>query len=135
MVRRVVVIAIALAAAAAAAWTFLPLAASYTTTSAAFPGGSVPPEISMQRSVAWDSAWMLAVIWAPVLVAAAPLLGGSARSETAVTVLAAILLAAFVVVAGFSIGLFYAPAAVAMAIAAVRALKRIPEPDRNSVRP
>lgn len=123
MVRPPVLLAFALAVAAAAAWTFLPLGVSHTTTTSVFPGGGVEPVTTIQSSRAWHSPRVLFIIWLPVLVASAPLLRGSHRFDVAVTVIAAVLLSTFVVIAGFSIGLFYAPAAVVMSIAAVRALK------------
>jgi hypothetical protein len=69
---------------------------------------------SSATSLDENGTWVLIPILLPVLVA----LISVVSPRRAVRVAAVVLLGAFVAVAGFSIGLFYLPAAVAMIVAA-----------------
>ena len=72
------------------------------------------------RSGEEDAAVLVALV-VPVVIALLPLALLRTRLEPAARAVAAFLLLAFVVVAGFSIGLLYLPSAVAMALAAAQA--------------
>jgi len=65
-----------------------------------------------------NGAWVLLLLCLPVTVAAIGLVGAARRNRLLVWAPAAVLLG-FSLLAGFSIGLFYVPAAVALLLAAV----------------
>jgi hypothetical protein len=68
-----------------------------------------------------NGSWVLIPILLPVVVAALPL----ALYSRAMRVISAVLLGAFVLLSGFTIGLCYLPAAVAMAMAATRRNRKL----------
>jgi hypothetical protein len=69
-----------------------------------------------------NGPWVFIPILLPVVIAAVPL----AIQSRAMRIGSSVLLGAFILIAGYPIGLFYLPAAVAMVVAATR---RNPKPD------
>jgi hypothetical protein len=72
---------------------------------------------TLVQSDGWTVLLPLAV---PVLLAAAPTVLRRPRARRAALLAAGVLLPVFVILAAASIGLFYAPAALAMVVAAIR---------------
>lgn len=106
---------------ALAASTFLALAPVVASVGETVGSdGSVETERSSSTLLEREGPGVLLVLAAPVAVSAVALLaGGTSRARTAAGAAAALLLA-FAVVAGASVGLFYLPAGIAMAVAAAR---------------
>jgi hypothetical protein len=70
-----------------------------------------------ETMVEHEGAWVVAVLMLPVVLAAAPLLVGPRHRRLALLI-ASGLAVAFVVATGFTVGLFYAPAAILLMVAA-----------------
>jgi hypothetical protein len=101
--------------------------ASGSTASLAPPKVLLPrtPVRVTSESIFGTDGWRVVPAFAvPVVAAAAVVMLRRTRLRRAATVAGMILLFAFVVVASLSIGIFYAPAAVLMAIAASRTPRR-----------
>lgn len=64
-----------------------------------------------------EGAWVAAILGIPIAIAAAPLIARP-RSRRPALLTASALAVAFVLVTGFTVGLFYAPTAVLLMIAA-----------------
>jgi len=64
-----------------------------------------------------EGSWVLAVLLAPVLLAAVPLLVPASRRHTALVAVATVAVL-FVIVTGFSVGMFFAPTAILLVLAA-----------------
>ena len=74
-----------------------------------------------------EGAWVAAIMGIPVAIAAAPLIV-PARSRRLALLVSSGLAVAFVLATGFTIGLFYAPTAVLLMVAASGARRRTAEP-------
>jgi hypothetical protein len=74
-----------------------------------------------------EGAWVAAIMGIPIAIAAAPLIV-PARSRRLTLLVASGLAVAFVLATGFTIGLFYAPTAVLLMVAASGARRRTAEP-------
>ena len=118
-----------LAVAASAVLLFLPTTSRVTTRSSGSPS---PPVVTHQTLLEHEGSSVLVVLAVPVLVAALGVLVGAGPGRLLLRVLAAFLLGVFSVLAAASIGLLYAPAALAMALAAAATPARV-RPDRAPV--
>jgi hypothetical protein len=108
---------LALAVAASTALVLLPTTTSVSTTSSS-AGSPSPTTVTHQTLLQHEGSGVLVVLAVPVLVAALGAAVRAARGRRAARVFSAFLLCAFSVMGAASVGLFYAPAAVAMAAAA-----------------
>jgi hypothetical protein len=108
--------ALALASAAALGLAFYPdfYAGSSTTVTA---GGVTVQQSEHASLIAVNGAWVIALLAVPVALTCLALLGVARRQRVVVWIAAAVLIA-FSVVSGFSIGLFFAPAAFVLLVAA-----------------
>jgi len=123
--RKALLVAPGLAVVAAVAAVFLPLQQSVVSQSG--PGPSQTLELEYDRSLLQtEGASVLIAAGLPVLVALMPLVFGAGRHGRRTEIVSAVLLGVFVVAAGFSIGLFYLPAALAATVVA----RRTPNPSR-----
>lgn len=116
-----VVASLVLAGVAAAYLLVVPTNVAESTTFTFWPTGSGGPvstrsETTLLEAEGWSA---LVPVLIPVILSAAPLLLDGTRYAAPARLLAAALLLGFIVVAGFSIGLFYLPSAVAMLLAAI----------------
>jgi hypothetical protein len=103
---------------AAAAGLFLTLYPVYQGVSESVSSsGTVTSSGDSATLIAENGAWVILPLCVPVALAVSGLLGAVRGRRRVVWVSAAVLLG-FVVLAGFSIGLFYAPAALALLAAA-----------------
>jgi hypothetical protein len=108
--RRLVAPALALLAAAAA--VFLPI--QHTVVSQSGPGPqTLMLETGYRSLLETEGSSILLAAGLPVLIALVPVGFAGGRHARRADVVSAVLLVAFVIVAGFSIGLFYLPAALA----------------------
>jgi hypothetical protein len=107
--RSLVVIACIAAVAAA-------LYAAFGPTYVSCTGEAVQAGCRHGSTVAVNGWWVLVVVAIPVVVALVPLIFDRATTRTVSTVL----LWTFSMITGFSVGLFFVPAAVVMTIASVR---------------
>lgn len=106
------------------AFIFSLLAAGYLIVAPTYHGvatssspDAAPTITETRTTLIQENGWgVLLPVTTPVLICVAAWLLHRKRPARSI---AAILITAFVVVAGFSIGLFYAPSAVAMIIAAI----------------
>lgn len=116
-----VVASLALAVIAAAYLLVVPTYAAESTTIMLGPAGPGAPVSTRSESTLLEAeGWSALVpVLIPVILSAAPLLLNGTRYAAPARLLAAVLLLGFVVIAGFSIGLFYLPNAVAMLLAAL----------------
>ncbi len=105
---------LALAVAASTGLLFVPTATTLTATPA---GSSSAPVVTHESLLEHEGSGVLVVLALPVLLAALGAAPGRRRGRS----LAAVLLWAFAAVGAASVGLLYAPAAVAMTVAAFRA--------------
>lgn len=125
--RRALLVAPGLAVVAAVAAVFLPLQQTVVSQSGPGPLQTLELEYASRSLLQTEGASVLVAAGLPVLVGLVPLAFAGGRQARRAAVVSAGLLAVFVVVAGFSIGLFYLPAAVAALVVA----RRTPVP--NSV--
>jgi hypothetical protein len=103
---------------AAMAGLFLAFYPAYQGVSeTASSSGAVTSSSDSATLIDENGAWVIFLMCIPVALAALGLVGAVRGRRVLVSVLAAVLLG-FVVVGGFSIGLFYAPAALALLVAA-----------------
>ena len=108
-----------LALLAAVAAVFLPV--QHTVISQSGPGpNTLELETAYRSLLQTEGASILLAAGLPVLVALLPLAFAATRHARRVQIGSAVLLTGFVVVAGFSIGLFYLPAALAAILIARR---------------
>ena len=80
-----------------------------------------------QTLIDHEGAWVAAIMGIPIAIAAAPLIV-PARSRRLALLVSSGLAVAFVLATGFTIGLFYAPTAVLLMVAASGARRRTAEP-------
>lgn len=118
--RRALLVAPGLALVAAAAAVFLPLQQTVVSQSGPGPLQTLELEYASRSLLQTEGPSVLVAAGLPVLVALAPLAFAAGRQAQRAAVASAVLLAVFVVIAGFSIGLFYLPAAVAAIVVAQR---------------
>lgn len=106
-----------LAFAASAAFVFLPTTTRVTETA---PGPASPPVTTTthQTLLEHEGTSVLVVLAVPVAVAALGAVAGAAHGGGLARVFSAFLLWAFTALGAASVGLFYAPAALAMTVAA-----------------
>lgn len=118
--RRGVMVAALLAAGASLLLLWLPVYATASNSYSIGPNGVGSSAASVSRATLLDvnGAGALVGLLVPLVLAAAPLLVPSAQPLRMATRLSAAALVVFVVLAGFSIGLFYIPSAIAMVLAA-----------------
>lgn len=105
---------------------FLPLQQSVVSQSGPGPLQTLELEYAHRSLLQTEGASVLMAAGLPVLVALMPLVFGAGRHGRRAEIVSAVLLAVFVVVAGFSIGLFYLPAAMAAIVVARRTPARSP---------
>ena len=117
--RRTLLIAPALALLAAIVAVFLPIQHTVVSQS-----GPPPHTLELQTGyrslLQTEGASILPAAGLPVVVALLPLAFATTRQARRVEIVSAVLLTSFVVLAGFSIGLFYLPAALAAILVARR---------------
>jgi hypothetical protein len=116
--RRALLVAPGLALLATAAAVFLPLQHEVVSQSGPGPLQTLERETAYRSLYQTEGASVLIVASLPVLVALIPLAFAAGRQARRAEIASAVLLAGFVVVAGFSIGLFYLPAALAAVLVA-----------------
>jgi hypothetical protein len=103
---------------AAAAGLFLALYPVYQGVSESVsPTGAVTSSSDGTTLIDENGAWVIPLLCVPLVLAVLGLWGATGGRRALVWVPAAVLLG-FVVVGGFSIGLFYGPAALALLVAA-----------------
>ena len=110
--------AFALALIPSAVLLVVPVYAALTeseTTSSGSPASSMSRGTLIQA----NGLWVLAVLFLPVVLTAAGLAARASTQRRSVIRAGALLLTAFVVLAGFSVGLLYLPSAVALWVAAI----------------
>ena len=122
--RRALLVAPGLAVVAAVAAVFLPLQQSVVSQSGPGPLQTLELEYAQRSLWQTEGASVLVAAGLPVLVAVMPLVFVAGRQGRRVEIVSAVLLGVFVVLAGFSIGLFYLPAA----LAAIVVARRSPDP-------
>jgi len=118
--RRAHLVAPGLALLAAGAAVLLPLQHSVVSQSGPGPLQTLELETAYRSLLQTEGASVLVAAGLPVLVALIPLAFAASRHARRAEIASAVMLAGFVVVAGFSIGLFYLPAAVAAVLVARR---------------
>jgi hypothetical protein len=118
--RRVLLVAPALALLAALASVFLPVQHTVVSQSGPGPVHTTELEEDYRSLLQTEGASILVAAGLPVLVALMPLAFAATRHARRVEIGSAVLLSGFVVIAGFSIGLFYLPAALAAILIARR---------------
>lgn len=111
--RRRLLVAPVLAVLAAVAAVFLPV--QHTVVSQSGPGllQTLELETAYRSLLQTEGISILLAAGIPVLIALVPLSFAASRHARRAEVISTVLLGGFVVVAGFSIGLFYLPAALA----------------------
>ena len=124
--RRGLLVAPGLAVVAAVAAVFLPLQQTVVSQSGPGPLQTLELEYASRSLLQTEGASVLVAAGLPVLLALVPLAFAAGRQTQRAAVVSAVLLAVFVVVAGFSIGLLYLPAAVAAIVVARRTPARSP---------
>ena len=122
--RRTVLIAPGLALLAAVAAVFLPVQHSVASVSVPDALQTVQVETSYRSLLATEGASVILAAGLPVLIALLPLAFAAGRQARRVEILSIILLSAFVILAGFSIGLLYLPAALAAIVVSRRSPAR-----------
>jgi hypothetical protein len=118
--RRILLVAPGLALLAAVAAVFLPLQHTVVSQSGPGPLQTLELETAYRSLLQTEGASILLAAGLPVLVALLPLAFAASRYTRRAEICSAVLLSGFVVVAGFSIGLFYLPAALAAILIARR---------------
>ncbi|MGH2374892.1 MAG: hypothetical protein ACRDIC_15695 [bacterium] len=118
--RRGVILATLLAGGASLLLVWLPLYATATNSYSIGPDGGGVSTSSVGRATLLDvnGAGALVGLVLPLALAVASLLVPGTRWVRVATGLSAAALVGFVVLSGFSIGLFYVPSAIAMVVAA-----------------
>lgn len=106
-------IAPVLALLAAVAAAFLPLQHTVVSQSGPGPLQTLELEVAFRSLLQTEGISILLAAGIPVLIALVPVSFAASRHARRAEVISAVLLGGFVVVAGFSIGLFYLPAALA----------------------
>jgi hypothetical protein len=119
-VRRTLLVAPALALLAAMVAVFLPIQHTVVSQSGPGPRHTLELETGYRSLLQTEGASILPVAGLPVLVALLPLAFAASRHARRVEIFSAVLLTSFVIIAGFSIGLFYLPAALAAILVARR---------------
>ena len=103
---------------AAGAGLFLALYPAYQGVSESVSSnGTVTSSSDSATLIAENGAWVILLLCVPVALAVLALLG-AVRGRRAVVWVPAVILLVFAILGGFSIGLFYAPAALALLAAA-----------------
>ena len=127
-------VAPALAALAAVAAVFLPI--QRTVVSQSGPGSKQTLELewAYRSLLQTEGISILLAAGLPLLIALVPVTLAASRLARRAEVVSAVLLAGFVLVAGFSIGLFYLPAALAAVLVARRPSTPTPVYGATSVR-
>jgi hypothetical protein len=111
--QRRLLVAPALAVLAALGAVFLPLQQTVVSQSGPGPQQTLELEWAYRSLLQTEGISILLAAGIPVLIALMPLSFAVSRHARRAQIVSAVLLTAFVVVAGFSIGLFYLPAALA----------------------
>ena len=112
------------AVAVAAYFLVVPVYATSTSTAVAILPGEPPvatSSLGRETLLGVNGPGAATILLIPVLLAALPLIPRRPGSRRALSAIGALLLGIFVVLASASIGLFYAPALVALALAAAGA--------------
>jgi len=122
--RRTLLIAPGLALLAAAAAVFLPVQHSVASVSGPDPLQTVQVESFSRSLLQTEGASVLLAAGLPVLIALLPPVFAAGRHARRVEILSIILLSAFVILGGFSIGLLYLPAALAAIVVSRRSPTR-----------
>jgi len=115
-----------LAALAALAAVFLPVQHTVVSQSGPGPLQTLELEMAYRSLLQTEGSSILLAAGIPVLMALVPVSFAASRHARPAEIISAVLLAAFVVVAGFSIGLFYLPAAVAAILVSRRSSTSTP---------
>ena len=118
--RRDLLIAPGLALLAAVAAVFLPIQHTVVSQSGPGPRQTLELEFAYRSLLQTEGASVLVAAGIPVLIALLPLAFAARRHARRVEIGSAVMLSGFVVIAGFSIGLFYLPAALAAILIARR---------------
>ncbi|MEW5916678.1 MAG: hypothetical protein AB1762_09740 [Gemmatimonadota bacterium] len=104
-------------AAAAALWLLIvPTYAGVTSVSSA--AGTISVQRSAQTLVGMNGVQVVPFVLGPVVLSALPLLRGTAHQRRTRAAICAAILVGFTVIAGFSIGMFYVPSALATLVTA-----------------
>lgn len=122
--RRTLLVAPGLALLAAMAAALLPTQHTVASQSGPGPLHTLELETASRSLLQTEGASIVVAAGLPLLVALVPLAFAAGRHARRAEVVSAVLLALFVVVAGFSIGFFYLPAA----LAAILVARRSPTP-------
>ena len=122
--RKTLLVAPGLALLAALAAVFLPVAHSVTSVSGSDPLQTMEVESYSRSLLQTEGASVLVAAGLPVLIALLPLAFAAGRHARQVEILSIILLSAFVILGGFSIGLLYLPAALAAFVVSRRSPAR-----------
>ena len=117
---------------AGAASAYLVTAPMYGTASSSSESGELV--LSSRTLVEVNGPWVIMVVAFVTMVASAPFVLAlvAPSAQRAITWLTAVLLLAFSVVAGFSIGLFFMPSALALLAAAIATVFVKHEPEASS---
>jgi hypothetical protein len=118
--RKRLLVAPGLALVAALAAVLLPLQQTVVSQSGPGPLHTLELETANRSLLQTEGATVLLAAGVPVLVALASLAFAASRHARRAEIVAAVVLGIFVVVAGFSIGVFYVPAALAAILVARR---------------
>jgi hypothetical protein len=118
--RRRLIVAPALALLAAVAAVFLPVQHTVMSQSGPGPRQTLELETAYRSLLHTEGISILFAAGLPVLIALVPQIFAASRHGRRAEIISAVLLGAFVVVAGFSIGFFYLPAALAAILVARR---------------
>ena len=116
--RRTLLVAPGLALLAAPAAVFLPIQHTVVSQSGRGPLETLELETGYRSLLETEGASILLVAGVPVVIALLPLAFAETRHARRAEVFSAVLLTIFVVIAGFSIGFFYLPAALAAVVVA-----------------
>jgi hypothetical protein len=111
---------------AAMAAVFLPVQHTVVSQSGPGPLHTMELETAYRSLLQTEGASILLAAGLPVLVALLPIAFAAGRHARRAQICSAVLLSSFVVVAGFSIGLFYLPAALAAILIARRSATPTP---------
>src|SRR5688500_13194316 len=121
------ILALVLALAAALVLLLAPFYTGVQTTAVGRPGqnASSPPVVEVRSATLLEvnGPGVLLPLVLPIALPALALTSGQSRFRRPAFIVGALLLAVFCLVSGFSIGLFYVPAALAMAAAALLSLR------------
>ena len=118
--RRALLVAPGLALLACLAAVFLPVHQTVVSQSGPGPKHTLELEFAYRSLLQTECASILLAAGLPVVVALLPLVFAASRHARWVELGAAVLLSLFVIVAGFSIGPYYLPAALAAILVAGR---------------